>query len=266
MFQAPAATAFDGVSSFLSAAVYVIVGLAALAQAPRDPRTRVFLAVALAGVAPYGFTAVLWERGPNMVVTKTDIMFVAISLMIGSLCLFHFTQVFPWRRPWIRKHASWLWSGYVGVVTLSGAAAMVVPSFELAGGSSAGSGGLGAVSPDVMVAGVALLLVLFPVLLILGVVTPLAALTSLYRNWLAARRLGLLGAQQTTMWMLVSQMAGGVLSILIIPVLRLIAPRGPWVTSAAALLFAFGLLMPVAFAAAVWWYRLLDTPADAIPQ
>jgi len=68
------------------------------------------------------------------------------------------------------------------------------------------------------------------------------------------------------MWMLVSQLAGGVLTILVIPLLRLVAPRGPWVTIAAALLFAFGLLMPVAFAAAVWRYRMLDTPADALPQ
>ena len=73
-------------------------------------------------------------------------------------------------------------------------------------------------------------------------------------------------ARKTTLWMLVSQMAGGVLTILVIPLLRLVATRGPWVTIAAALLFACGLLMPLAFAAAVWRYRMLDTPVEALPQ
>ena len=61
-------------------------------------------------------------------------------------------------------------------------------------------------------------------------------------------------------------MAGGVLTILIIPLLRLVAPTGPLVTMAAALLFAFGLLMPVAFAAGVWKYRVLELdPGDPAP-
>jgi hypothetical protein len=57
--------------------------------------------------------------------------------------------------------------------------------------------------------------------------------------------------------MLISQLAGGVLTILIVPVLHLVAPPGPWVTIASALLFGFGLLMPIAFAIGVWKYRLL---------
>jgi membrane protein YdbS with pleckstrin-like domain len=60
-------------------------------------------------------------------------------------------------------------------------------------------------------------------------------------------------------------MAGGVLAILIVPLLRLVAPTGAWVTIAAALLFAFGLLMPIAFAAAVWKYRVLDLDPEGPP-
>jgi hypothetical protein len=271
MFRTPAVTAFDAISSFLSAAVYVIVAVAALAESPRDPRARAFLAVALAGLAPYGITAVIWERGPEIATTKGAIVLVALSLMLGSLLLFHFTQLFPWRRPWIHRHAQWLWSGYIGIVSLVGAAAVVTPSFDaldtsMLGASAPGSGGIGAVSPELVVGALGLLAVMIPVLLLLGVVVPLAGLTSLYRSWRLARARGLDAARRTTMWMLVSQMAGGVLTILIIPLLRVVAPRGPWVTMAAALLFAFGLLMPLAFALAVWRYRMLDTPVDALPQ
>lgn len=271
MFGAPAVTAFDAIASFLSAAVYILVAAAAMAEAPRDPRARAFLAVALAGVAPYGITALIWERGPQVAGTKAAVVLVALSLMIGSLFLFHFTQVFPWRRPWIRAHAQWLWAGYIGILSLVGAGALVTPSFNAIEGSglgspAAGAGGLGAVSPELVVGALGLLAIMIPVLLLVGVVIPLAGLMSLYRSWLIARQRGLDPVRQTTMWMLVSQMAGGVLTILIIPLLRLVAPQGPWVTIAAALLFAFGLLMPVAFALAVWRYRMLDTPGDALPQ
>ena len=98
----------------------------------------------------------------------------------------------------------------------------------------------------------------------LGVAVPFAALWSLYnlaRREIRRRRVGaghdLLDP--------VSQMAGGVLTILIIPLLRFVAPTGPWVTIAAVLLFAFGLLMPIAFAAGVWKYRVLDLDPDAPP-
>ena len=271
MFGEPVVTTFDAISSFLSAAIYIVVAAAALAEAPRDPRARAFLAVALAGVAPYGITALIWERGPHAAASKGVIVLVALSLMMGSLLLFHFTQLFPWRRPWIHAHAQWLWSGYAGIMFLVAALALITPSFNAMDGLAVGTpgvgaAGIGAVSPELVMGALGLLAVIIPVLVLLGVVVPLAGLTSLYRSWLLARSRGLAAARKTTLWMLVSQLAGGVLTILVIPLLRLVAPRGPWVTIAAALLFAFGLLMPVAFAAAVWRYRMLDTPADALPQ
>jgi hypothetical protein len=267
LFQTPAVTAFDAVSSFLSAAAYALVALAAVAHAPRDPRTRVFLAIALAGVAPYGITALIWERGSQVATTKAAIVIVGFSLLMGSLLLFHFTQVFPWRRPWIRARAQWLWFGYAGVIALTALGAFLTPSFDVA---ATGSGGLGAVSDDFTIVSVLVVLaILIPVLLLLGVVIPLAGLLSLYKSWQTARAQGLDDARRVTFWMLVSQMAGGVLTILIIPLLHLVAPRGPWVTIAATLLYACGLLMPIAFAAAVWRFRLLDVPDvsnGAFPQ
>ena len=39
----PSATAFEAIAAIVSAALYLIVGLAAFARAPSDVRTRVFL-------------------------------------------------------------------------------------------------------------------------------------------------------------------------------------------------------------------------------
>jgi hypothetical protein len=110
-----------------------------------------------------------------------------------------------------------------------------------------------------------LLLVVVPIVFVLGAAVPFAALLSLYKSWLAARAAGVERARVPTFWILISQMAGGVLTILIIPLLHLIAPSGPWVTIAAVLLFAFGLLMPLAFAAGVWKYRVLDLDVNDAP-
>jgi hypothetical protein len=256
VFPPPVATPFEVFAAIVSAAVYLIVGVAALVHAPRDIRTRLFFATALASAGPYSLTVLLWARGSDAVFTLPVMAAVGLSLMMGSLLLFHFTQVFPWRRPWIRAHWRWLAAGYVIVP-----AAVVVPAWlfralAVAGSIDAGSGGVGAVSAGIA-EGLALLVVV-PVVFVLGLVVPFAALLSLYKTWLEAKAAGVDAARVTTFWILISQMAGGVLTILIIPLLHLVAPTGPWVTIAAVLLFAFGLLMPLAFAAGVWKYRVLD--------
>jgi hypothetical protein len=174
--------------------------------------------------------------------------------------------VFPWRRPWIRAHGRWLVGGYLlAPIALACPIVAFGPIVqEMASISSSGSGGLGAVSvglPESLV----LLVIVLPALFVLGLVVPFAALFSLYKSWLAAKAAGVEAARVTTFWVLISQMAGGVLTILIIPLLHLLAPIGPWVTSAAALLFAFGLLMPLGFAAGVWKYRVLDLDPDSPP-
>ncbi len=263
LFGTPVATTFEVCAAIVSAALYLAVGVAAFARAPRDIRARVFLATALASAAPYSVTVLLWARGSNATFTLPIMAIVGLSLMIGSLTLFHFTQVFPWRRPWIRAHWRWLLAGYL-LVPVS----MAVPLFmfwaAVVGSATAGSGGLGAVSvgvPESLV----LLLVVVPALFVLGLVVPFAALFSLYKSWLAAKAGDVEAARVTTFWILISQMAGGVLTILIIPLLHLVAPTGPWVGIAATLLFAVGLLMPLAFAAGIWRYRILDLDPDSPP-
>jgi hypothetical protein len=262
VFPVPVATTFEVFAAIVSAAVYLIVGVAALVQAPRDIRARLFFATALASAGPYSLTVLLWARGSDAVFTLPVVASVGLTLAMGSLLLLHFTQVFPWRRTWIRAHWRWLAGGYFVLPVAVAVPAWLFRGLTVAGSLDAGAGGVGAVS-----AGIAesLVLLLVPVVFVLGLVVPFAALLSLYKTWLEAKAAGIEAARVTTFWILISQMAGGVLTILIIPLLHFIAPTGPWVTIAAVLLFAFGLLMPLAFAAGVWKYRVLDLDIDAPP-
>jgi hypothetical protein len=272
VLQPPSATAFEAIAAMMSAALYLMVGAGALARAPSDVRARVFFAIALASAAPYSVTALIWARGSGAAFTLPVIVGVGLSLMLGSLALFHFTQVFPWRRPWIRAHARWLYAGYLAVaivaVTIAIAAGAVAWKMADAFGDleASGSGGLGAVSAGIgEAAGILIILVALPLLFGLGVAVPFAALWSLYKTWLAAKSAGVQSARVTTYWILISQMGGGVLAILIIPLLHVVAPTGPWVTIAAVLLYVFGLLMPIAFAAGVWKYRVLELDPESPP-
>lgn len=258
LLQTPPATAFDAASALLSAAIYGVVALAALLQSPRDVRVRVFAAVAAAAIAPYGVTALIWKRGAQAAWSRPVVIVVGLSLMIGSLALFHFSQVCPWRRPWIRRHGVWLWCGYAAVLVVAAAAFQFTPSFDL------DDYGASFYSDQALL--LVLLAIGVPALFVLGMLVPFAGLLSLYKSWVAARIRAVGPARVTAFWMLISQMGGGLLTILIIPLLRLVAPAGPWVTIAAALLFACGLLMPLAFGMGIWKLGLLDLPIDALPQ
>ena len=263
----PVATTFEMIAALVSAALYLLVGIAVLARAPKDIRARLFFLTALASAPAYLVTVLLWARGSASTFTLPVIAVVGLSLMMGSLALFHFTQVFPWRRPWIRRYSGWLSIGYAGIpVALAIVVWAVGPLLQVLGQApDTAPGGIAAVSAG-LVEGLVLLIVAVPTLFVVGLVLPFAALMSLYKTWHEAKATGADAARITTFWILISQMAGGVLTILIIPLLRLVAPTGPLVTMAAALLFAFGLLMPVAFAAGVWKYRVLELdPGDPAP-
>ena len=105
-----------------------------------------------------------------------------------------------------------------------------------------------------------------PAIFVAGIVLPFAGLLSLYYSVLAARAAGFEQARRPLMGILVSQLAGGALAILIIPLLHFVAPAGALVTIASALLFGFGLLMPIAFAAGVWRFRVLDLDIEGLPS
>jgi hypothetical protein len=249
IFPPLTATRFDAVTSAVSAVVYLLVALAALLRAPRDSRTGVFLLVAVTGLAPYLLPAYAWFRPGAF--SKPLVSVLAVSLVLGSLALFHFTQIFPWRRPWIRRYFELLLTGYgLGPPIVLGLI-WFAPS-----------------QPEQIEAAYAVLTVFIglPMIFIVGVVLPFAGLLSIYYSVLAARAAGLEQVRRPLMGILISQLAGGVLAILIIPLLHFIAPSGPWVTIAAALLFGFGLVMPTAFAAAVWKFRLLDLDINGLPS
>jgi hypothetical protein len=259
-------TTFEMISAIVSGALYLLVGIAALARGPKDIRARLFFVTAVASTPAYLVTVLLGARGYGATMTVAVSATLALSLMIGSLALFHFTQVFPWRRRWIRSHWKWLLAGYLAVpIAVAIAVWAMAPLLHLLGEiPDAGSGGVGAVSSGISEA-LVLLVVVVPVLFLVGLVMPFGALMSLYKTWIEAKAAGVEAARIATFWILISQLAGGVLTILVIPLLRFVAPTGPWVTIAATLLFGFGLLMPLAFAAGVWKYRVLDLDPENPP-
>src|SRR5215472_8010859 len=104
-------TVFDAWTGVISAALYVVVGIAALTYAPSDRRARTFFAVAIASLAPYLFPALSGRIGTGRLMSAAAVA-IAASLAVGSVALFHFAQVFPSRRPWIRKYGVWLGAAY----------------------------------------------------------------------------------------------------------------------------------------------------------
>ena len=253
-FQPP--TTFDIWTGVASAAAYVLVAMAAMARAPRDSRARTFFAIAIASLAPYLLPVALGRLGYGTLLTVATSA-TAISLAVGSVALFHFTQVFPSRRPWIATHGVWLVAAYIVLALgaeLGALALLPIVRMEAAIAGAPGSGGLGAMSSGV---GLLLLLLLIPTIVVVAIVIPLAALLSLYKSWQEAKRDGRDGARVATLTILISQLAGGVLTILVVPLLHFLTPNGPLVTTAAALLFGFGLLFPIGFAVGVWKFGLI---------
>jgi hypothetical protein len=191
-----------------------------------------------------------------------------VSLAVGSVALFHFTQVFPARRPWVRAHGPWLTAAY-GALPICAAIGswaalplirmMSDVSAQTAAMDAAGNGGvvLDASGPIGTLHALTLLVVLIPTIFVVGIVLPFAALLSLYKSWQDATRDGRAGARVMTLTILISQLAGGALTILVVPLLHLEAPAGQWVTIAAALLLPALVLFPIAFAIGVWRYRLI---------
>jgi hypothetical protein len=240
----------EAMTSALSALVYLVVGFAALTKAPRDIRVRTFFVLALTGLGPYLAPVWLWRQGEQAEFTKPLILALVLSVTVAGVALFHFMQVFPWRRQWVREHMIWLKAAYV-VCPAVGAALVLVAPDRL----------------DEMTPAFALTVFVLglPLLVLVGIVLPFAGLLSLYDSWRTAKQLEMTAARRPALAILVSQLAGGVLAIVVVPLLHFVFPPGPWTAIAAALLFGFGLLMPIAFAAAIWHDRVLQIDPALIP-
>jgi hypothetical protein len=247
LLQPQPATSFDAIASTLSLAVYLAVAVLALARAPRDIRARVFLAVALTSAVPYALSPLQWWQG-NAVYTPAEIAATAVSFAVGSAALFHFTQVFPFRRPWIRAHLAWLIAAYVIPPIPIAAFGWLLGSLtqQVAALDASGSGGLGAVSAGPVAIGV---LLAVPLLIVVTVVLPCCGVLSLFKSWQEAKAGGNRPARVATLRMLISQMGGGVLAVLVLPLLRLVGLGPPWSTVVGALTYGCALIMPLAYAA-----------------
>jgi hypothetical protein len=257
MLQPPTATAFDAFAGIVSATLYLIVGIAVLVHTPRDRRARVFFTIAVASVAPYLMPAAIWRFGSSVGLSAWAIVAVAVSLAVGAVALFHFMQVFPAERPWIAAHGRWIAAAYTILPLAAAATGWLVARLMTSARVSSGPYLADAYVPLDVVSVLGLLAIGIPTLVVVTLVLPMAGLLSLYKSWLEAAGDNRKGARVITFWILVSQLAGGVLTILIVPLLHVVTSQGPWVTIASALLFGFGLLMPIAFAIGVWKYRLL---------
>jgi len=241
--------AFEAALSTLSAALYLLVAVAVLAKAPRDHRSRLFLLIAITNVMPYAASVLFWYRGA-VTFTKPLLLAVALSFAVGSVALFHFSQVFPWRRPWIRDQKPWLRAAYIASPLLTAAVILPMP-------------------PDLvdMTQFDALLLLVagFPTMVLIGLVLPFGGLLSLYKSYQVAKQDGIESARVTLLGILASQFGGGVMSLIVIPFLHVVVPEGPWLTIASSALLAFGLVMPIAFWLGVWRYRVLDLDMERLP-
>lgn len=262
MLQPPSATLFDAIASIVSLLAYLVVAIAVLLRFPRDGRARVFLAVAATSAVPYVLSPLQWWKG-SAAYTPTLIMATAVAFSLGGAALLHFTQIFPKRRPWIQAHGNWLAAAYVLLPPPIAFIAWFLGSMlvTMQGLEATGAGGMGAVSADTAMSLVLLLAI--PAVFVIGIVLPFAGIMSLFKSWQEARAAADEPARKTTMGMLISQMGGGVLAILVLPLLHVIGIGPAWAMAIGALTYAFALLMPLAFAVGVLRYGALDGGAPA---
>ncbi len=246
---APVFTALDGLTQASAAAVYLIVGVAAWLRAPRDIRTRVFLAFSMANLVVFGIPTIWWLRGTTdptkLPPAATTVVMAALGT--GALMLFHFTQVFPHRRPWIRSSGIQMGVAYVlAPLTIATLVRFAPPSMD-----------------KLTTSYILLFLVFgFPLLVLLGFVLPVAAIVSLLRSHRDVQQSAVARLKQPIEWLLISQVAGGTLAIVFAPVLAVVAPNSLLQSALTVAIWAFGLLTPAAYAAAIWKYGVLDVSAD----
>ena len=259
----PQLTAFQAVTQLIAAAVYLSIGVAALAQAPRDLRTRVFCALSIAHAVGFSIPAAGWLLGVTSpgAFHRIPLGVMLAALSLGALLMFHFSQVFPRRRPWIRGSGPQLPIAYALV---GPAVFLLVRWWPL--------------TKDAMTAkfGLAFLFFGFPLMVLLGLVLPIASIVSFLRSLRdqpmhkpvqgpidSAGSGRMPDARPTIFGILVSQLVGGALGLLVLGPLGQYAPESFAVTIVALTVWMLGLLTPLAYAAGVWKYRALEIPLDS---
>src|SRR5262249_15658557 len=135
---------------------------------------------------------------------------VMAALGVGALLLFHFTQVFPRRRQWIRDAGMQMTIAYGLVPIVIDGLVRYAPVT------------LDKVTGPYMAA---LLIFGFPLLVLLGFVLPVAAIVSLLRTYREIQDSQIAYLKVPLELILLSQIAGGTLAILFAPVLAVLAPN-----------------------------------------
>lgn len=245
-FAPPLITTVDAVTQTLTGAVYLLVGVAAWVRLPHDVRTRLFLAMSLANVVGFAVPVLAWMYGARELLALPRSAFAAllVSLALASLLLFHFCQVFPRRRPWIRRFGKWVHAGYVVVPLAAAGLIFLAPSPD----------NVENVAPFLL----AVVLIGVPLLLVVGVGLPIGGILSLVRSYREARDGDTRAARRPLLWLLVSQIAGGTLALIFAPVLAVVAPAEAVQTALKVVVAVFGVMTPVAFALSVWKYGWPD--------
>jgi hypothetical protein len=246
---APTFTAVDGITQGSAALVYLVVGVAAWVQRPADVRARVFLAFSFANIIVFGVPTYWWLHGmrdpSKLPATATVVVMTALG--IGTLLLFHFSQVFPRRRQWIRESGVQMTVGYVlipiviaGLVRFAPATLDKITTTYVLGFIVFG----------------------FPLLVLLGLVLPVAGIVSLLRTHREIQQSSFVYLKFPLELILLSQIAGGTLAILFAPVLAVIAPNSLMQSLLTVVIWALGLLTPIAFAIAVFRFKVLEIDPD----
>jgi hypothetical protein len=246
---APTFTAVDGVTQGSAAIVYLVIGVAAWLRATGDIRSRVFFAFSVANLIVFGIPTVWWLRGTSdptkLPVAATATVMAALG--IGALLLFHFTQVFPRRRPWIKTSGAQMSIAYILTPVVIAGLVLFVPA-----NAAALSG------PYLL----AMLIFGFPLLVLLGFVLPVAAIVSLLRSHREIQQSAFMVVKQPLELILLSQIAGGTLTIVFAPVLAVLAPNSAIQAVLTIAIWALGLLTPLAYALAVWKRKVLTLDPD----
>src|SRR5918993_2103307 len=168
--RVPDLTTLDIAQHLAAALVYLAVAVAALGQAPRDQRTQVFFAFGIVNAIAFSVTAVGWFLGVKspLDMNRTMLGISLAALGVGGLLLFHFSQVFPRRRPWIRTSGIQLPLGYALVPVIVMTLARLWPE-----------------DPTKVTAGFVLLFLVFgfPLIVLLGFVLPVGSILSIARSY-----------------------------------------------------------------------------------
>ena len=262
----PELTAFDVVTHLISALVYVAVGVAGLAQAPRDIRTRVFASLGVTHAIGFLIPSAAWFLGEKdpLAFDRVPLAMMLSALSVGALLMFHFSQVFPRRRPWIRESGMQLPIAYALAPV---AVFLLVRWWPASEGSATPAFGL-----IFVVFG-------FPLMVLLGLVLPIASVVSLVRSLREASIHARSKAAETSgqfrpastdagvntasarvplTGILVSQLGGALLSIIVLGPLSALAPESFAVVIVALAVWLFGLVTPLAYGAGIWKYGVLE--------